>query len=333
MKISDFLNSCIFASYAEVKRAYNSSIEKLVFELVKNKAFDVARQVEIYAKDRNYGSDEAVIADEELKNIALQNFGQTGYTVMHNHKGLNYFHPNPAIAGTDLSLLKENEIFWNIIEKSFSGNSDGYYDWRVEKGAVRSKYMACRQAAATDFVVCATIYIDDFTSQIAAVDSKLSSELSGLFELTNKTIKNNVRIFFIVLLSVGVLAIIAIAYIARIFIRPIIDMRNAMIKVGEGDFDIRFKIKTNDEIQELSEGLELMANDLKKSRSELDEYNKMLERKVAAKTEELELKLEELEKFKKYTIDRELKMIELKREISGLKEKLNKQAAPEPPAP
>jgi len=49
-----------------------------------------------------------------------------------------------------------------------------------------------------------------------------------------------------------------------------------------------------------------------------------LEKKVKERTKELQEKVEELEKFHKLTVGRELKMIELKKEIKKLKEELEK---------
>jgi PAS domain S-box-containing protein len=56
----------------------------------------------------------------------------------------------------------------------------------------------------------------------------------------------------------------------------------------------------------------------------LKELQAELEEKVEERTKELKLKVEELEKFHKLAVGRELKMIELKEEIEKLKSKLEK---------
>lgn len=58
--------------------------------------------------------------------------------------------------------------------------------------------------------------------------------------------------------------------------------------------------------------------------SELKKLQEELEKKVRERTKELHEKIEELEKFQKLAVGRELKMIELKREIKRLKEELEK---------
>lgn len=50
-----------------------------------------------------------------------------------------------------------------------------------------------------------------------------------------------------------------------------------------------------------------------------------LEEKVKERTKELQKRVRELEKFHELTVGRELKMIELKKEIKNLKEELNKK--------
>lgn len=57
--------------------------------------------------------------------------------------------------------------------------------------------------------------------------------------------------------------------------------------------------------------------------TESQEYQEKLERTVRERTKELQKEVEELEKFYKLTIGRELKMVELKKEIERLKKSEN----------
>ncbi|MCR4322803.1 MAG: hypothetical protein NUV61_01820, partial [Candidatus Azambacteria bacterium] len=56
-----------------------------------------------------------------------------------------------------------------------------------------------------------------------------------------------------------------------------------------------------------------------KRTAELEQLKENLEQTVMDRTKEMKEKMEELEKFKKLTVGRELKMIELKKEIERLK--------------
>jgi len=58
--------------------------------------------------------------------------------------------------------------------------------------------------------------------------------------------------------------------------------------------------------------------------TELKAFQRQLEEKVAERTQQLQVKIEEMERFNKLAVGRELKMIELKKEIEKLKEELQK---------
>ncbi len=57
----------------------------------------------------------------------------------------------------------------------------------------------------------------------------------------------------------------------------------------------------------------------------LKELAENLEKEVGQRTETLQEKIKELEKFQKLTVERELKMVELKEEIKKLKEELEEK--------
>jgi len=100
---------------------------------------------------------------------------------------------------------------------------------------------------------------------------------------------------------------------------PLVDLTNATELIRQGNFDIKVKVPSNDEIGSLSQSFINMTADIKKSRDEIEQYSKTLEKQVSQRTQELGEKVAELEKFNKETIERELKMIELKRELENLK--------------
>jgi methyl-accepting chemotaxis protein len=131
-------------------------------------------------------------------------------------------------------------------------------------------------------------------------------------------------------------------YLAEGVTKPVEQLRAGAEIIGKGNLDYQIKLKTGDEIEELAKSFNRMAEDLKKSRASLEETKTVLEIKVAARTRELrelaenldgqvkqrtkELreKVRELERFNRLAVGRELKMIELKKEIERLKEELEK---------
>ncbi len=74
--------------------------------------------------------------------------------------------------------------------------------------------------------------------------------------------------------------------------------------------------------QKLKEAKEILEIKVKARTKELEEINAKLEEIVERRTRELKNQIEELEKFHRAVVGRELKMIELKQEIKKLKEEL-----------
>ena len=152
----------------------------------------------------------------------------------------------------------------------------------------------------------------------------------------------------IILLGLGVTALLVLFgilisfFLSRKIVAPIKELIKGAKIIGKGNLGYRIAIKTGDEVEELAESFNEMARGLQRAQDTLEESKKILEVRVRARTRELrelaerreeiieertkELRerLEELEKFHQLTVGRELKMIELKKEIQKLKNKLNK---------
>lgn len=140
------------------------------------------------------------------------------------------------------------------------------------------------------------------------------------------------QVIIIFLSGLGLL--LAISYLlGNKIVIPIKKLITATRKIALGELETKIAIKTGDEIEELAESFNQMASDLKKSRTaleesknvlevrvaartrELQELTKNLEEKVRERTKELQNRLDELERFHRLTVGRELKMVELKERI------------------
>ncbi len=96
---------------------------------------------------------------------------------------------------------------------------------------------------------------------IAEIDKK--EAMRPVYKLANE----------IVFLSIFITLILFVAayIISRNITGPIIELKNATIKVGKGDLDTVLNIKSNDELGELTENFNLMTSQLKAQQDELKE--------------------------------------------------------------
>jgi methyl-accepting chemotaxis protein len=118
---------------------------------------------------------------------------------------------------------------------------------------------------------------------------------------------------------------------------PLRELYKTILKIRQGDTKAKAFIKEENEIGELAKSFNQMIDELRKYQTELEETKQVLEIKVRARTKELEElaasleekvkertrelqgKIDELERFQRLAVGRELKMIELKQEIEKLK--------------
>ena len=186
--------------------------------------------------------------------------------------------------------------------------------------------------------------LDSYSNYIAQPKENISSEMfsrmteefkkenSGLFiddpyvisyvKLPNKqvlgyisTVKETLRTARVFEIWAG-LAILLIAissilvsyfFISKTILEPLIQLKQATEKISRGHLDVPIEIKSKDELGELATSFNEMVASLKESKSDI-------EKKINKRTKGLK-------KLNQYMVGRELKMIELKKEISELKDK------------
>ena len=237
-----------------------SSLNKLGESIIREKAIDVANQIEVFIKSRPKAKREDLLKDPELKAIAVQRVGQTGYTAVHDTKGINYFHVNPQIVGTDLHDLADKlPAFWKILEASLKGEASGYYDWKDADGKIRPKYMYLAHVKGMDLVVAATTYIDEFSKPEKAIEERIKPiERKYLQEYEMK-----IQIFYLVILIALLIAIGVIYYYSRSVIRPILYLSEVADKISMGELDTPIRVKAKGEVAVLAESIERMQTSVK----------------------------------------------------------------------
>lgn len=238
-----------------------SSLDRMGEKIIREKAIDVAAQMEIFIKSRPPKMKrEDILRDAALKEIAVQKVGETGYTAVHDTNAINHFHVNPQIVGSDLRQLSDRfPAFWKILEASLKGPASGYYDWKDADGKIRPKYMYLAPVKGTDLIVAATTYIDEFSKPSKAIESKMK-EIERRY---SEEYENRIRIFYIVVLGVILILLVRIFFYARSVIKPILQLAEVADKISMGELDTPINVKAKGEVAVLADSIERMQTSIK----------------------------------------------------------------------
>lgn len=128
---------------------------------------------------------------------------------------------------------------------------------------------------------------------------------------TNKI--NNLLLFLMVLFVVFYVAING--FLVRSIIKPLTKLTEVAREFGNGNMDKRLTVSAQDELGVVVAAFNSMADNIQQS-------NMDLENQVQARTTQMKKQLEELERMNTLMIDRELKMIELKKQNRELQNSL-----------
>ncbi len=264
-------------------------LQKIGEQAIRQKAEGVANEIRVFLKYHLGMSFEEMERNEELKEIAVQPVGKTGYTAVHDNKGINHFHVNPKIVGMDLhALADEFPEFWEILERSLREEAWGYYDWKDADGNIRKKFMYCVPVRGFNLTVCATTYIDEFSKLMREVENRVkfavkNSEERLAYEI--RTTQNSTLLIFIV----SLLAVLCVGFLlAWSMTKPLSKLRKGIERVRRGDLSASVKVASKDEIGEPASAFNEMMRELSASRTKLEDYSKELEKQVKERTKELE---------------------------------------------
>ncbi len=148
------------------------------------------------------------------------------------------------------------------------------------------------------------------------------SEVFKLYHDMKKQVFIYVLYMFLICLGIGV-------FFGSNIVYPIKQLQTGIRIITEGDLDYRVETESNDELGELSDAFNHLTENLKKSKERIIKYERELQESINERTIEIETahrelksKYEELERFNRLAIDRELKMITLKQKVKELEYKL-----------
>jgi HAMP domain-containing protein len=244
-----------------------ASLNKLGEQIIQAKAESVAKQIEIYLESHPGLSGASLTNDPRLREIAVQRVGETGYTAVHNNKGVNYFHVSPKIVGTELhGLAGKLPEFVKVLDAGLHKPAGGYYDWKDVDEKVRPKYMFSVPVEGTNLVVAATTYIDEFGKPAGAILGKV-----GQMQDAYAARYRNRFLFFlaIVLVNLGALLVIIYAYSSSV-VRPIRHLSEVADQISMGDLEATVNVEGKGEVAKLGQSIERMRTSVKTAMERLE---------------------------------------------------------------
>lgn len=258
-----------------------SALEEMGEDSIKQKAIDVARQVEIYLEGHADLSAEEISKDSNLAQIALQPVGQTGYTALYEKEtGIMRFHPNPDLVDYDMHNLSQKlPSFWMVFKPSLRGSIfSGYYDWEDADGSIRTKFMYMVPVENTIYMIAATTYIDEFSQPALVTKNQIDAATAQANEHIEGQIRNTQNIFIGIFAAMILVVSFAAYRLSKRITQPILALNEGAKIVGGGNLDYQLEIKTGDEIEDLANAFSRMTNDLKIYIKDLQETTAAKER-------------------------------------------------------
>jgi nitrate/nitrite-specific signal transduction histidine kinase len=256
----------------EVVRKSFAALEDLGRRLIQRRAVNVADEVGLFIRYHPSLDMSKLKDNEELKGIAVQIVGQTGYTMVYDKTGTVYFHPDPKMVGINLGKITGEPVyFWSIIERSFLGEASGYYDWQDAKGELRTKYMYCVPVEGTSLVVAAVTYIDEYSAPAGELESDIADTVSATSQYIDEQVKGAQVTLVIIFGAMILVAAGVIFLLSRAITRPILALTRGAEVIAKGELDYSIKADTGDEIQQLAERFNDMARALNESYTDLEQ--------------------------------------------------------------
>ena len=118
-------------------------------------------------------------------------------------------------------------------------------------------------------------------------------------EDSQRMARDNIRRGLVLGVVAMLLGIVASVYLANLYIRPVVLLTAAAQQVSQGNFEgLSVRVRSHDELEELSRSFEVMTNKLRVSRDEIERQNRLLEFRVQERTRQLMESIWELEEIR-----------------------------------
>jgi len=266
------------------------AMEALGEKMIEQKAFDVARQLEIYIRTHPHMTVSQLKKDLMFHEINMQKIGDTGYiVVMDTDTCEYYFHPTKKdLEGQNpRTLFKESlpslvKILDRIVIER-KKEAGGYYAWQDPDGRTRDKYMHLYVVDAytgdrKQMFIAAATYIDEFSVPARETEKKLAEVTQNITGQISGRISNAQRSFIILSLII-ILIVGGITFVfAKMITNPFLSLTRGVEEIGKGNLDSKVMVRTGDELERLANTFNKMTDDLKVYIRNLEETTTAKER-------------------------------------------------------
>lgn len=243
-------------------------------KIVEMKADEVADRLSNSLSGRLDYDYEQLRNDEKLRALATQhisayNRARAGYVEVYDRTGVTIWHPNRKVEGRNFAKWK-NEFpeMWQHISRSFTEEKvSGYYVFLDENSARRRKYSVLVHSRGTPFIVAATVNIDDFFKpvhdEITSHSNKATVQAKRAIAGAVESTRYRLRLIGIVgsMLLLGVGALFALWFAHRVS-RPIMRLRDAVERIGKGNWSQRVPEQGAVEVRNLGRSFNTLGRQL-----------------------------------------------------------------------
>lgn len=268
----------------EERRRVENAVKALFERFVRQKALDVAEDVERYLifQERGRGLKD-LVEDPLFRSVAVQPVGRDGYTALLDaDTGVIYVHRYREFEGKSLEDFWERfPALWTaFLAQRYSQYAGGYYRWKDPDGRITEKYLyfAPIEVLTSDghrLTVAATAYLDEFLGPLRASQDLLrpSPYLISVFRRHHKR-------FRAVLYGVSIPVIVALIVITLLLgsraSSAITKLKGAFDAVNKGHLETRVPVPPppRDEMAELLENFNRMVDALRRSTVSLEEWER-----------------------------------------------------------
>lgn len=231
---------------------------------------------------------------------------QNGYAAVFDNNGDILYHTRHDLIGKNIwdarvqKALAVDNAFLSIVKSGIAGY-EGTKRYRQGKIERVGTYTFSEVLPGRNWAILYSTPVQDIQN------SYLITDINNFL----------VRLIITVLALTVAFLFFFLFYSVKTIFSPIEKLTRAIQKVSEGDLSTRVPLSGNDEIGKLALSFNEMINKLQWSQ-------KNLEQRATQKTQEVEKKIEELVKMNTFMVGRELEMAELKKQITELKRKMDK---------